>query len=313
MFEFLQGFALGLLLSCPPWFLLGLVRPDLADPGLPPRRWQVILRYALVLPFAAFLLAIISLWGGFGASLPGFLAGLLAVAVEVPVERRWRRWQARRAERRREAERDREALRQREALEREQREAGVFVLDPARPPVDADDVVLGLCAAKGRLLALRRPDLAGQADRLYTRYARALEVFQAKFDARELTFERSRGMVAEVCRGALDNLTHMASLVGGVASIDAEYVRRRLQRERRLSAQEREALEGRLALVADTERRVRELSGRNEAALTALDQAAVAVARLETDRPQASITADLALADLQRFVSKAELYGRRRE
>lgn len=310
MYGFLQGFAYGLFLSCLPWLIAGLLNPRLAVPVDPPRRWHVVARYWFIFPFIALLAWLTSLWGGFGPTLPGWLAGLGAVAVEVPAERWWRRWRGRRAQRRREAERDAEAARRRAQLEREEREAGVAVLDPAQPPVEADDVVLALCRAKQRLLEARRPDLATQADRLYTRYAHVVEVLEAKFDPREVTYERSRGLIAEVCRGAVDTLNAMASQAAGVTGIDAEYVRRRLQRKgERLPAAEAEALGRRLDLVRQTEEQLRELSGRNEAALTALDDAAVAVARLETERREASVSADLALQELRRFVDRAALYS----
>ncbi|WP_258868231.1 hypothetical protein [Alkalilimnicola ehrlichii] len=56
---------------------------------------------------------------------------------------------------------------------------------------------------------------------------------------------------------------------------------------------------------------MRELSGRNEAVLTALDDVAVAVSAIETDRPHASLAADQALQDLRRFVDKASAYSRK--
>lgn len=309
MFGFLQGFAFGLFVSCLPWFIIGMLNPRLAVPVDPPGRLQVIARYWFIAPFLAGLIWLTSLWGGLGPSLPGWLAGLAAIAVEVPVERWWRRRRARRAARRREAERDAEAARRRAQLEREEREAGVAVLDPERPPVEADDVVLALCQGKQALLDARRPDLATQADRLYTRYMHVIEVLESKFDPRELTYERSRGLVAEVCRGAVDTLAAMASQADGVAGIDADYVRRRLQRQgERLPPAEAEALRRRLDLVGQTERELRELSARNEAALTALDDAAVAVSRIATERREVSVSADLALQELRRFVDRAELY-----
>lgn len=317
MLGFLQGFAYGLFLSCLPWFITGMINPRLAlpdQPDAPAHRGKVFLRYWLVVPFVAFLLWLTSLWGGFGPTLEGWLVGLAAVAVELPLERRWRGWLATRAQRRREARQQAEALRQRAVLEQAQREAGMAVLDPAQAPVDADNVVLALVEAKRRLLAVRRPELAIQADRLYTRYARVVEALESKFDRRELTFERWRGLVAEVSLGAVDSLTSMASLATGVAGVDVEFVRRRLAREQqRLPAAERSALERRLELVDDTERRLGELSASNEAALTALDNAAVAVARVQTGQPQASVAADLALRDLHRYIVNAERYGHRKE
>ena len=311
MLGFLQGFAYGLFITCMPWFITGMIRPRLALPTDPPRRLHVWLRYGLAAPFLAFLLWTTSLWGGFSPSIAGWIAGLIAIPAELFIERRWRAWRAARAAEQREAERDRAAARQREALEREEREAGLEVLDPAQPPQGADDIVRALCAAKQALLDVRRPDLATAADRIHTRYAHARRVIASKFDPRELTFERAAELVAEVCRGTLDKLATMRSLAHGTAGIDADFVRRRLQRDGpHLDTDERQALEHRLHLIDSTEQRLRTLRSEIEAALTALDDTTVAVAALETARPQASVAAEQALGDLRRFVENAGLYGR---
>ncbi|NLF52842.1 MAG: cobyrinic acid a,c-diamide synthase [Thauera phenolivorans] len=308
MFEFLQGLAFGLLMSCPPWFMAGMFDPRLATPEDLASRWQVILRYGFAVPLIGMLLFMTSLWGGFGASLAGWLAGLAAVPLELFVERRWLRW------RRGRAAREQSAVRQRELARRaaECHESHLLTLDPARAPGGGDELVLGLWQAKRELVALRRPDLAVQADRLYTRYDRALTVLGEKFDTREVTFERARGLVGAVSRGGLEALDSMVSLAGGSAAIDTDFVRRRLEREgAALPIAEREALRHRLALAEDTERRLSELGARHEAALTALDDVVVAVARIETGRPQAGIATEQALTELRRFAERAGLYGRK--
>jgi len=317
MFGFLFGFGIGLFLSCFAWLIIGLANPQMAVPRERAGRHHVLIRYALLLPFASFVIFLSSItwlttygWGGFGQGFLGWLAGLGAVAVAVPIERRWRRWRRARAERRRQAVLDAEARRARAVLERKEREAGVVVLNPARPPVDADEVVLELCKAKQRVLDAKRPDLAMQADRLYTRYARVLDVMKQKFDTTELAYTRAYGLVAEVCRGGVDNLNAMASQAGGVSSIDADFVRRRLQHAAdKLPEAERNALQRRLQLIEDTEQELRELSARNEAAMTALDDTAVALAAVETERPQASVVADQALQDLRQFANRADRYN----
>ena len=48
MFSFLLGFAFGLALTCPIWFFTGLYRPELVVPTEFPTRWDVILRYAVI-------------------------------------------------------------------------------------------------------------------------------------------------------------------------------------------------------------------------------------------------------------------------
>ncbi|WP_290648871.1 cobyrinic acid a,c-diamide synthase, partial [Aquisalimonas sp.] len=296
MLGFLQGFAYGLFVSCLPWFLVGMVNPALAVPNEPPSRFHVILRYWLAVPFIAFVVWMTSLWGGFGPSLAGWVVGLLAIAVEVPVERAWRRWRVRRAEQRRRREqqvREQQRQAQQQAAERE---SGVAVLDPSSPPADADAVVHDLCRAKQRLLDVQRRDLAIQVDRLYSRYTQGLAVLGSRFDASELTYVRSAGLLAEVCRGALDNFHAMASQAGSVAGVDAGYVRGRLQRQGdTLPTEERKALERRLELLDETEASLRTLAARNEAVITALDDAAVAVARIETARPHKSVAAERAL------------------
>lgn len=313
MLGFLQGFSYGLFLTCLPWLLVGLVNPRLAVPVEPPGRLQVILRYALVVPFISLLLWLTSLWGGFGPTLTGWLAGLVAVPVALPLERRLRGWLTRRREKRRQAVQASENARRRAQQQRDAHEADLVVLDPARPPADADDLVLALCRAKQGLVDARRPDLAVQADRVYSRYRHVLEVLGSRFDSGELAFARARGLVVEVCRAAVDTLDAMASRAGGVANVDGDFVRRRLSREgRALGAQERAALVRRLELLEETEKGLRELAARNESALTVLDDTAVSLARIETGRPQASVTTEQALEELRRFVSRADRYGRGR-
>lgn len=312
MLGFLQGFSFGLLLSCMPWFMLGMFNPHLALPTLEPSRWQLVLRYWIVAPAIGLLALATSLWGGLEPAFGGWLAGLAAIPLEVFVERRWRRLVAGREAARLARQREQEALRMQEMLEHQQRESGLRVLDVERPPRDADETVLMLVAVKQKLLGLQRPDVAIQADRLYSRYAHALDVIRAKFDPREITYERSRGLVGEVTRGAVDKLDAMGSLAAGVMNIDAAFVRRRLaQLGKDASEDERAALQARLGLLDETEARLRELGGQVEGALTALDDAAVAVSRVDTGRPQASLAADQALAELRRFSQKAEIYGRK--
>lgn len=311
MLGFLQGFAYGLFMTCLPWLLVGLVNPRLAVPVEPPGRLQVILRYALVVPFISMLLWLTSLWGGFGPTLAGWLAGLVAVPVTLPLERRLRGWLARWRNRRQRAQQAAANARRRAAQQRDAHEADLAVLDPSQPPADADDLVLALCRTKQALIDARRPDLAVQADRVYSRYRHVLGVLGSRFDSGELAFARARGLVVEVCRGVVDTLDAMASQARGVANVDGDFVRRRLSREgSQLGPEERAALVRRLELLEETERRLRELAARNESALTVLDDTAVSMARIETGRPQASVTTEQALDELRRFVSRADRYGR---
>ncbi|MCZ0926360.1 cobyrinic acid a,c-diamide synthase [Halomonas janggokensis] len=312
MLGFLQGFSYGLFMTCLPWLLVGLYNPGIALPVATQGRLQVVFRYCLIIPFISMLLWLTSLWGGFSPSLFGWLAGIVAIPVALPIERTLRGWLARRRERRREAQSIAEAQQRRAQEERMAYEAGVSVLDPARPPEGADDLVLAMCRAKQSLLDVKRPDLAILADRLYSRYRHVMDVLSGRFHTGELAFERSRGLVTQVCLGAVDTLTTMASQARGVVSVDGQYVRGRLERDgKRLSDEERAALVRRLDLLVETEHRLNERAARIESALTVLDDTAVSMSRIETTRPQASVTTDKALEDLRRFVEGADRYARK--
>lgn len=312
MLGFLQGFSYGLFMTCLPWLLVGLFNPALALPGLTPGRMQVIIRYCLVIPFISMLLWLTSLWGGFSPSLLGWLAGIVAIPVMLPIERTLRSWLARRRARLQIKQTVSEANKRRAEEERNAYEAGVSVLDPAKPPAGADDLVLAMCRAKQSLLDVQRPDLAILADRLYSRYRHVINVLGERFHTGELAFERSRGLVTQICLGAVDTLTTMASQARGVVSVDGNYVRGRLEREsKRLSEEERAALVRRLDLLVETEHRLNKLSARIESALTVLDDTAVSMARIETARPQAAVTTEKALEELRRFVEGADRYSRK--
>ena len=84
MLDFLQGLAYGLW-AAGAWFMIGMFDPRLALPAEVARRLQVFLRYGVAAPFIGTLLFMTSLWGGFGASLGGWLAGLVAVR-SIPID-----------------------------------------------------------------------------------------------------------------------------------------------------------------------------------------------------------------------------------
>lgn len=310
----LSSAGLGLMVSCFPWFLAGMIAPRKVLPNARPSRWLVFLRYWVVLPLiAAAVMTEVRAHGDPGFSLIGFGVGAVAnfglLRLERAVAGRLAAFRDNRRRRREEAARREE---ERQARDAWMEDFGLdTMLDPDNPPRGADEVVDALVAGKRRLTEARRDDLALQADRLYARYGHVLSVLASKFDRAELTFDRSYRLVAEVALGAADNLNSMASLARGVAGVDADYARKRLARGgATLTPDETEALRRRIDLVEGTEKRLADLAGRNEVILTALIDAAVGIARVETEQAQASVAAETALQDLRRFVDRAEQYGR---
>lgn len=303
--ELLRGFAFGLFLSCPAWFLIGMMEPRHALEEAPYTRTRVILRTWFVLPFIAVIAGLTSLWGD-GASLAGWLLGLGGYGGWLLGHKRLQAFRAnrrRRARERAEAE-ARDALRRR--MEAEQaREAGAVL--PKDKPRDADAVVAALWEARRGLRAQGLEEAARQADRVYGRYRHVLGILEARFEPGEVTHERYQGLLAQVCFTAADNFTAMEGLKAAVAAVDLNYVRRRLGTPG-LGAAERQALEARQTMVEDTERRLAGLAGATEQAITALDHAAVTLGGVQTKRGKASVDARTALADLQVYLDQAEKF-----
>ena len=182
MFGFLQGLAYGLFLSRLPWLLIGLIDPRLVLPTEPFTRLRVLIRYWLIVPFVALLIWVTSLWAASGEawadgwpvwrpfqwrsrwSGPGAAGVWRWPSVSArPIRRRWRcrrgsRWSERRASGNRRAGSRASASGERRG-------------DPRR-------------SGRPRSAWWRRgrPDLAIQADRLYTRYGHVDAVLRGKFD-----------------------------------------------------------------------------------------------------------------------------------
>jgi len=303
--ELLRGFAFGLFLSCPAWFLIGMMEPRNALEEEPYTRTRVILRTWFILPFIAVIAGLTSLWGD-GASLAGWVLGLGGYGGWLLGHKRLRAFRANRRRARERAETEaREAVRRR--LEAEQaKEAGAAL--PKDRPRDGDAVVDGLWEAKQRLLRHGLGDAARQADRLYGRYRHVLGILAERFEPGEVSHERYRGLLPQVCYTAIDTLAAMEGLKAAVAAVDVDYVRRRLGTPS-LGADERQALEERLTMVEDTDRRLAAMAGANERAITALDHAAVTLGGVRTKRGKAAVDAPTALADLQTYLDQAEKFN----
>ncbi len=301
--ELLRGFAFGLFLSCPAWFLIGMMEPRRALEDEPHTRTRVIVRTWFVLPFIAMIAGLTSLWGD-GASLAGWIAGLLGYGGWVFGHKRLAAFRAnrrRRAVERAEAE-AREAVRRRMEAEAA-REVGTVL--PKVRPKDGDAVTLALWDVKQGLVAQGLTQAAGQADRLYARYRHVHGILADRFEPGEVSYDRYGGLLSQVCLTAVDTLSAMDSLKGAVAAVDVDYVRRRLATPG-LGEEERRALEARLTMVEETDRRLAAMGGANEQAITALDHAAVTLGGLRTKRGKATVDAPTALADLQVYLDRAK-------
>ena len=145
------------------------------------------------------------------------------------------------------------------------------------------------------------------------------EVLKRRMSEGELTFGRYLGTGEQVYLSAIDNLHEIAVALTSVSSIDGEYLDERIAEVRtKQGAQdgnehdarrEIENLEQRRSLLEQQHRKVSELFAQNEAAMTALDNTATALADARIGKGHASMEAEVAMAELDRLAKRADSYA----
>ena len=140
-------------------------------------------------------------------------------------------------------------------------------------------------------------------------------VLERRLNAGELTFGRYLGTAEQVYLAAIDNLNDIAVALTSVRTIDSNYIERRLgefSRSEDLGAEgqrEQQTLTDRRALLDGQMRKVSELFAQNEAAMTALDNTATALADVRTGKGHASMGAEAAMAELEKLAERAGKYS----
>lgn len=297
MLSFLQGFSIGLALMCGPWLLTGLFNPALVLPGGRAERIRVIKRYALVLPFLCLLLGLTSLWGGFGPSLAGWLAGLGILFVWVPGERSIRRAI--------------ERFKQRQQQKRANNEQRAWQQERTTTSLDLDEAIAQTDPLVGRLQRVKQQlkqvelDVA-QPDRFYTRYIKLKTLLEQRFEPGELAIQRANTLIQDVYNSAIRRLQHQADLQQQCLALDPEFIRRKLDNPATAES-ERIALQARWGLVDNIYKQQAQLQADNEKTLTALDTTSMALMQLQTQDPGISDT-DKVMQALELFNQRVSRY-----
>jgi hypothetical protein len=137
------------------------------------------------------------------------------------------------------------------------------------------------------------------------------EVLKRRLDAGELTYARYLTTAQQVYIAALDNLHEVAVAQRSISAIDDAYIDRRIgkldqQNEHGAAAEkERKSLVDRRALRDTQNTRIAEMLGQNEAAMTALDRTATALADAPIGRtPEDAEAAMVALEELAQRAGK---------
>lgn len=174
---------------------------------------------------------------------------------------------------------------------------------------DADSTLLA--ALEQELGALDDPRPTHQMQALREKRNNLVDVLNARLDSGELTYARYLTTAQQVYLSALDNLREVAIAIKTIGTIDRGYIESRLSEVTNSStdsaARERSSLEGRLALLASQEDKVSNMLAQNEAAMTAMDTTATALADAPIGRTPAD--AEAAMAELEDLAARAMKYA----
>lgn len=294
MLSFLQGFAIGLMIMTGPWLLAGMYKPEWVSPDLKPNRFKVFLRYGVAVPFTCLVLGLTSLWGGFGASILGWLSGLAALFIAVPVERRLRKLLQRRQRR------------LFESLHREQ--VDVDLQRDAKYP-DADSIIKQLNAIREQL-AIVKVDV-DIPERFYSRYTKLHAVLSKRFQPNELAMQRAKALIKDVYTTRLHQLNRFVEVQQQLKLLDVTFIERQLA-DSSLVGVAREALLQRQSLAATLQLEANASRAEFEKTLTALDATWLNLSQLNISQLNESTSShaelEQALEALERFNQRLSNY-----
>ena len=156
---------------------------------------------------------------------------------------------------------------------------------------------------------------ASQLELLREKFENLSEIMKRRLNSGELTYARYLGMAEQVYLSALDNLHEVAVSLRSVSTINPDNIEQRLIELRHggeqsgEQKQESTALSQRASLYDEQQQRVARLIAQNESAMTVLDKTATALAETKTEKGQASMDAEAAIAELERLAKRVGSYA----
>lgn len=152
-----------------------------------------------------------------------------------------------------------------------------------------------------------------QVRTLRQKYQNLAEVLSRRLNAGELTYRRYLGMAESVYLAALENLQDVAISLRSISTIDPTALGLRIQdlkKEKDFPVPEAiQAIEERRRLYQEQRQEIARLLSQTEAAMTALDHTAAALARTRTSRGLTEVGIEEAMKDLVELAGRAGKYA----
>ena len=141
------------------------------------------------------------------------------------------------------------------------------------------------------------------------------ELLREKLNAGELTFGRYLGTAEQACGAVLDNLREIVAGLTAIKDIDPQYIEERFRALKVLKAldqsdkEEMATLAKRKTIREERLNKINKLLTLNEEAITAIDQAADAIADMKTGERASSIDLETARTELEDIVRRAKAFA----
>jgi hypothetical protein len=152
-----------------------------------------------------------------------------------------------------------------------------------------------------------------QVRMLRQKYRNLAEVLRRRLDSGELTYRRYLGMAEGVYLASIENLQDVAIALRSISTIDPAALGLKiedLKREMDFAVPEAiKAIEDRRRLYEDQRQRIARLLAQSEAAMTALDHTATALARTRTGRGLTEVGIEAAMKDLEELAGRVGKYA----
>jgi hypothetical protein len=152
-----------------------------------------------------------------------------------------------------------------------------------------------------------------QVGMLRQKYQNLAEVLRRRLDAGELTYRRYLGMAESVYLAAVENLQDVAISLRSISTIDPAALRLKiedLKKEKDFAIPEAiHAIEDRRRLYEEQRQRIAKLLAQTEAAMTALDHTATALAGTRTAKGFTDVGIEEAMKDLEELAGRAGKYA----
>ena len=170
---------------------------------------------------------------------------------------------------------------------------------------------------KKNLLDMKCDQGAKQMDQFQHKFDTLVEILNTKFDESQLTYSRYYGIAQEVFLSGIDNLTSILMALKTLKSIDINYINERLlaldkEKDKSLPIQkEYDALQRSLGSHKEQEELVKELLAENESAMTQIDEATIAISKIErTLDKEGEIDMENSMKSLQEMTHRTKDYNR---